>query len=97
MLGLPVAETGFVNTPPLPFLVYFEQQIKRGGDHHNCILERNLTIELYTAAADRDTEARVEWMLDALPVEYEKERYWIESERFYQTEYDFRIIEKQEG
>lgn len=92
--GMDVAEQRFLQPPPLPYIVFTEDRDVSGSDNKNCIADRAITIELYSDKINREAEAKVEALLNEKSIQYKKERTWIDSERFFQTMYDFNLKEK---
>ena len=88
-------ETRFLKAPKSTYAVYMDSYERRGADSLNLIKDHDYTIELYSYKADPEAEARIESVLDALGIEYEKQsRYWIHEEQLYQVVYSFNYIEK---
>jgi len=89
-----VAEDSFLKPPVLPYIVFTDETNVRGSDDKNSIADRKLSIELYMVKINKDTEKLIEDLLNAIPIEYKKNRTWIKAEMFFQTVYDFDLIEK---
>lgn len=89
-----VAEERFLKPPALPYIVFSEEMDVNGADNKNCIADRKISIELYSDKINRVAEQLVENLLNKKSIEYKKNRIWIESEMFFQTMYDFSLIEK---
>lgn len=92
--GLPVKENHFKSPPALPYLVFVQDTRIRGSDSENCIVEREIDIELYSESIDQTSDLLIETLLDAIPVEYSKNREWIGTEQFFQTTFSFSLIER---
>lgn len=92
--GMKVAEVSFTKPPPLSYIVFLENRNVRGADNKNLIADRELSIELYSAKIDREAEQKIEDLLNEKSIEYSKDRTWIDSENFFQTVYDFNLLEK---
>ena len=59
------------------------------------IFSHNVTVELYEEKPDDVAVAALEAQLSAAGLHWTKQdRYWIQSEQFYQTIYEFSYIEK---
>lgn len=59
------------------------------------IFRHNATIELYAPKPDPEAEAALEAVMSAKGLHWSKQdRYWIQSEKLYQTIYEFIYIEK---
>ena len=88
-------ETRFLKPPKTTYAVYLDSFTGRGADGLNLIKEHTYTIELYSYNKDPEAESKIEAILDALGIEYDKEpRYWIAEEQLYQVVYTFKYIEK---
>lgn len=92
--GLKVAEEHFIKPPPLPYIIFTENNDVSGPDDKNCIADRNISIELYSAKIDRVSEVKIENLLNLKAIQYSKDRIWIDSETLFETVFDFNIIEK---
>lgn len=92
--GMKVEEEQFPKPPPLPYILFNEDIDVSGADNKNCIANRNVTIELYSGKIDKIAESKIEVLLNKKSIQYKKNREWIDSERFFQTIYDFELIEK---
>lgn len=92
--GLPVSEDHFIKPQLLPYIVFTQDKTVRGGDTENCIVDRDIDVELYSENIDTVNESKIATLLDTLPVEYTQTRTWIDSEKFYQTVFSFSIIER---
>lgn len=87
-----VAEERFLKPPALPYIIFTEETDMRGADNKNFIADRKLSIELYSDKINREAEKKIENLLEQ--IEYKKDRTWIDSEKFFQTVYDFNLLEK---
>lgn len=92
--GLKVAEERFLNPPALPYIVFTESRGISGGDIKNCIADRTISIEFYSTKIDYENEQKIENLLNERFIEYKSDRTWIETEKFFQTVYDFNLIQK---
>lgn len=92
---LKVEETCFVKPPPLPYIIFSEEREESGADNKNNILERNITIELYSQKINREKEKLIEDLLKGKSIKFKKERLYIDTENFFQTMYDFYLYEKE--
>lgn len=90
--GLPVTYRAWPNqaAPPLPWLCYLvAYSVNFGADDRVYHPINHYQIELYTAAKDPDTEAKVE---DALASLYwDKTETYLESEHCYQILYEIEV------
>lgn len=90
--GLRVAEERFLKPPALPYIVFTETRSIYGADNRCKIASRNISIELYSEKIDTASEGEIEGLLH--DTEHTKDRTWIQSDLFFQTVYDFALIEK---
>lgn len=84
----------FFKEPQGTYAVYFDTVLHRGADDQNNITEHECRIELYSDVVDPTAEAAIEMQLDAIPIAYEKETQWIQSQKKYQTNFHFDYVEK---
>lgn len=89
-----VAEEHFLNPPALPYIIFSEDNDITGSDDKNCIANRAISIELYSGKIDKSAEGMIENLLHEKAIQYKRDRTWIDSENFFQTIYDFNLIEK---
>jgi len=92
--GLKAAEEKFSKPPALPYIIFTEETKVGGADNKNCLADRSLTAEMYSEFINREAESKIEGLLNEKSIEYKRNRTWIDSERYYQTVYDFNLIEK---
>jgi hypothetical protein len=92
--GMKVIKVMFIKPPQLPYLIYLESISKQGSDYKNNISDRNITVELYSNKIDEASEKLVEDLLDDNFIEYLKSRIWVDSEKLFQTIYEFSLYEK---
>lgn len=92
--GMKVAEERFLNPPPLPYIIFKDETDVSGADNKNCIANRNINIELYSDRIDKVAENEIEVLLNEKSISYFKSRTWIQEEMFFETMYDFNLIEK---
>lgn len=93
--GKTFKETRFLVAPKTTYAIYLDSYSGRGSDDMNLLKEHSYTIELYSSKPDENAEERIENVLNALGIEYEKsERYWLEKEGLYQVVFIFDFIEK---
>jgi hypothetical protein len=93
--GLPIAYDHFAEgeSPDPPFICF----LFPGTDNmfaDNMVWERidELNIELYTDKKDPDIESKIEDILTAHELPYEKSEVWIEDEKMYEVLYQTQII-----
>ena len=92
---LPLAYDHFAEgeSPDPPFLVFlFPSSNNFSADGKVYQRIDALHVELYTDRKQPDLEARLEDVLDAYDVFYEKTETWIESERLYEVLYSTEVI-----
>ncbi|OCB00399.1 hypothetical protein [Clostridium beijerinckii] len=94
LTGMSVAETCFLKPPPLPYIVFDDDIKTDGADDKNCLADRSITIEMYSERINREKEASIEKLLNEKAIIFKKNRTWVDSEKFFQTVYDFNIYEK---
>ena len=92
--GLKVVENYFLKPPALPYIVFLENSNYSGADNKICLLEREITVELYSLKINREKENELEEILIKNSIEFSKNRTWVDSEKFFQTVYDFNLYEK---
>lgn len=89
-----VSENCFLKPPSLPYII-FNDEIKTGGaDNKNCLANRVISIEMYSDRINKEKENLIETLLNEKSIEFKKSRTWIDSEKFFQTVYDFNIYER---
>ena len=93
-LGLPFAYDHFAEgeSPETPFICYLSpgsDNFAADGKVYYKINEFH--IELYTDYKDPELEERLEDILDAASIFYEKSETWIESEKLYEVLYTFEM------
>ena len=91
-----VTEDRFLKPPALPYIVFTENIDVGGADFKNCIFNRDISIELYADRISKISEQKIEKLLNEKAIYYTKSRNWIESDKFFQTLYDFNLLEKNE-
>jgi hypothetical protein len=92
--GMKAAELRFLKPPSRPYIIFLDNKEVRGAATRNCIANRDITIELYSDKIDNEAEQKIEDLLNEKAIEYTKDRTWIDSEKLFQTLYDFNLIEK---
>lgn len=92
--GLPVREERFLGLMPLPAIVFSDAIEVGGADLVNNLVTHAIRIELYAETIDLTHEARVEALLDALPVQYSRDRAWVDSEKYFVTTYELNLTER---
>ena len=92
--NLEVEEVLFTNPPGLPYIIFTDKTYHRGSDDKNCIADRYISIELYSETINTEVETKIENVLNEKAIEFSKDCTWIQEELFFQTVYDFNLIEK---
>lgn len=93
-VGIRAEEGRSLKPLPFPYVVFFDDYNVRGADLKNFIREHSVMLELYSENISVETEKKLEALLDTEAFEYKKNRIWINSERMYETIYEFDYIEK---
>lgn len=94
--GIPYKETRFFTPPKSTYAIYNDTKNRRGGDNINLITQHDVSIELYSYKKDPEAEKKIESLLDANGIEYEKQaRFWLQEEQLYQVVYDFTYTQKE--
>lgn len=97
-LGLPIAYRQFTPfkdkpVPNPPYLIYYISPENSGGaDYKNLLVQRTVTVELYTDEPDAALERQLEDALSS--VEWTKHEDYIESERLNMASYEFDYFSK---
>lgn len=92
--GVPFKNLYWQKAPAYPYGIYDDVTVHRGDDEKLRVVEHNTTLELYSEKIDVNAEKKIEDWLEVKGFEFEKNRYWVESEKHFQTTYDFEFIEK---
>jgi len=92
--GLKVSEERFLKPPPLPYIIFTDNQEVGGADNKNCISDRSINIELYSIKIDHVSEKLIEDLLNKKAINYKRDRMWIDTEKMFEATYDFNLIEK---
>ena len=92
--GIPFAYDHFAEgeSPEPPFICYLlpgSDNFAADGQVYFRISE--VRVELYTDRKDPEVEARVEAVLDAAGIFYNKSEVWIQSEKLYEVLYSMEI------
>lgn len=93
-LGIPLAYHHFAEgeSPAPPFLLY----LSPGSDNFSAdgrvyLKVTQLDVELYTERKDPELEARLEAVLDAAGLFYNKTESYIDSEKLYEVLYEMEV------
>jgi hypothetical protein len=92
--GLKVSEERFLKPPPLPYIIFTENNDVSGADDKNCIVSRDISIELYGLKVDHPSEELIEDLLNKKAIEFKRDRIWLDTEMMFETVYDFTLVEK---
>lgn len=92
--GIKTAEERFLTPPAYPYIVFTDDPEVRGSDSKNCIANRDISIELYSDKVNKEAEGKIKALLDEKAITYKRDRTWIDTEKHFQTVYDFNLIEK---
>ena len=93
-IGIPYAYDHFAEgeSPKPPFICYLvpasDNFSADGGVYYKV---SGVNVELYTDTKDLSVEGKVEAVLDAHGIFYEKSEVWIESEKLYEVLYAFEM------
>ena len=90
--GLPYAYDHFAEgeSPEPPFICYLISGSDNFSADGNAYFKVNTVhLELYTDRKDIETEQKVEAVLDAHGIFYDRTEVWIESEKLYEVLYSF--------
>ena len=92
--GLPFAYDHFAEgeSPDPPFICYLTPNSDNFAADGKAYYKINeIHIELYTDCKDLSAEQKLENVLDAYDIYYEKSETWIESEKLYEVLYTFEM------
>jgi hypothetical protein len=92
--GLKVSEERFLKPPPLPYIVFTEDIDVSGSDNKNCIVSKDISIELYALKVDHASENLIENLLNEKAISFRRDRIWLDTEMMFETIYDFNLVEK---
>lgn len=88
-----IKKNRYLSPPQFPYAVYIDDEKTRtfNGVY---IKEHEITIELYSDTIRDDLESKIENRLSKYNIDFEKNRDWIGTEKMFQTNFDFLILEK---
>ena len=92
--GVPFAYDHFAEgeSPDPPFICYLLPQSDNFSADGKVYLKVNsVNIELYTDSKDLPVEQKLEAVMDAYSIFYDKTEVWIESEKLYEVLYSFEM------
>ncbi len=93
-IGIPFAYDHFAEgeSPDPPFICYLTPNSDNFAADGKVYYKINeIHIELYTDCKDLSAEQKLEDVLDAYDIYYEKSETWIESEKLYEVLYTFEM------
>lgn len=93
-IGIPFAYDHFAEgeSPDPPFICYLTPNSDNFAADGKIYYKINeIHIELYTDCKDLSAEQKLEDVLDAYDIYYEKSETWIESEKLYEVLYTFEM------
>lgn len=92
--GIPFAYDHFAEgeSPDPPFICYLLPQSDNfSADGRVYLKVSSVNIELYTDSKDLSVEQKLEAVMDAYSIFYDKTEVWIESEKLYEVLYSFEL------
>ncbi len=92
--GIPFAYDHFAEgeSPDPPFICYLLPQSDNfSADGRVYLKVSSVNIELYTDSKDLSVEQKLEAVMDAYSIFYDKTEVWIESEKLYEVLYSFEM------
>lgn len=91
-LGVPFTFHHWEKPPAMPYGVYFDDSTDNfEADDIAYVIIRRFYIELYVRQRDPALERRLEGILTAEGLYWDKDQAYIESERFYQVAYEIEV------
>lgn len=91
-LEIPFTFHHWEQPPAMPYGVYFDNHTSNfEADDIAYAVIRNFNIELYVRQRDPDLEGRLEDILTAAELYWDKDATYIDSERFYQISYEIEV------
>ena len=85
--GMKIKELRYLKMPPLPYNIYIDEQVHRGADLRNNIIEHNVYIEHYSETIDEENEKIIEEFLNKEQKKFDKDRDWLQEEAMFVTVY----------
>ena len=74
--------------PPLPYNIYIDDEVYRGADKKNNIIEHNIVIEHYNDKINEANETIIENFLNNQEKTFNKSREWLQDEGLFVTVYE---------
>ena len=90
--GMKIKELRYLKMPPLPYNIFIDEEVFRGADLKNNIIEHNITIEHYSESIDESNEKIIENFLDNEEKTYSKSREWLQDEGLFVTLYEINTF-----
>ena len=90
--GMKIKELRYLKMPPLPYNIFIDDEVYRGADLKNNIIEHNITIEHYSETIDESSELIIENFLDNNEKTYSKSREWLSDEGLFVTLYEINTF-----
>ena len=90
--GMKIKELRYLKMPPLPYNIFIDDEVYRGADKRNNIIEHNITIEHYSESIDEANEKIIENFLDNNEKSYSKSREWLSDEGLFVTLYEINTF-----
>ena len=85
----------FTGAKPGSYVVWMDGHTTDGPDGRPCVIQHDVTLELYENKPDDAAEAALEAAIAAAGLHYSKQdRYWLQTEQLYQVVYEFTYYEK---
>lgn len=91
-MGIPFKFHHWEKPPAMPYGVYFDDYTNNfEADDIAYAVFRHVNIELYARQRDPELESRLEDILTAAELYWDKDTTYIDSERFYQISYEIEV------
>lgn len=86
--GMKIKELRYLKMPPLPYNIFIDDEVYRGADLKNNIIEHNIVFEHYSETIDESNEKIIENFLDNENIHFTKNREWLQEEQLFVTVYE---------
>ena len=86
--GMKIKELRYLKMPPLPYNIFIDDEVYRGADLKNNIIEHNVVIEHYSETIDEPNEKIIENFLNNENKHFIKNREWLQEEQLFVTVYE---------
>lgn len=90
--NMKIKELRYLKMPPLPYNIFIDDEVYRGADLKNNIIEHNVVIEHYSEAIDESGEKIIEEFLNNENKQFEKSREWLQEEKLFVTVYELEMF-----